>query len=136
MQQKEYDKALDAFKHAIEIDPELVELHLKKSQSHVLRGEADMAEKELVLALNKAPQVLNTRLLLASHYMLKLDDASAMKVLREGLSGTSADAPLYTCLASVTNRKDRKEAVAYLKMARAADPAYRTPYFELASLYP
>jgi len=135
LQQKEYDKALDAFKHAIEIDPELIELHLKKSQSHELRGEAGMAEKELVLALDKAPQVLNTRLLLASHYMLKHDDASAMTVLRKGLSGTPADAPLYTCMAGIVSRKDPKEAVTYLKKARAADPAYRTPYFELANLY-
>ena len=133
---KEYDKALAAFNRALEINPGLVDVYLKKGQAHMVRGEADMAERALVNAVSNAPHVLNTRLILASHYSRTGKYAEASEVLLDGLTESSADALLYRLLAGIAFKQGREEQfVAYLEKAKLAEPTYLSPYFSLAAHY-
>jgi putative PEP-CTERM system TPR-repeat lipoprotein len=133
---KEYDDALIAFNQALEVSSELIDVHLKKSRSYALRGEADRAEHELVTALAKSPDVLNTRLPLASHHARSGNYDAAANVLREGLSGSSADALIYSFLAGIAiNQSKQQQAISYLQKAKKAEPSYRPPYFMLAEVY-
>jgi tetratricopeptide (TPR) repeat protein len=46
---KEFQKAIAAYQHAIEVDPRMEEAHYRLAQAYRLSGQADMAQKELEL---------------------------------------------------------------------------------------
>lgn len=136
LQQKRYDKALETFSKAVEVEPTLVDVHLKKSRTHLLLGEAEMAEDELISALEKSPHILNTRIILASYYISRKDYEKARDTLKLGLAGDSSDAVLYQLLADISlHLENFDQARIYLNNAKNSYPDYLAPYFNLAFLH-
>ena len=133
---KEFDAALQSFDRAIEIDPGVAEVYLKKGRAQITSGKTELAESALQEALSLSPDILNARLILASLYVHRENYIDAVEILQEGLAGTAADAILYNFLAGVFfEQKDSETALINLKKAKSADPTYLTPSFTLASYY-
>jgi putative PEP-CTERM system TPR-repeat lipoprotein len=136
MVQGKFDAAMTAFEKATELKPGLVDAHLKKGFFHASRGNPAGAEDELTTALNAAPQILDTRLLLAAHYLRQKNYPAAVKTLKEGLSGKESDALLYNFMAAAYFAKQQpEEALACLRRAKEANPGFFTAYFNLAAYH-
>lgn len=132
----QYDKAMAEFNRAITLDPKLADVHLKKGLFNLSRGDVEQAEEDMVKAVRIAPDVLDTRLVLANHYIRQQNYLKAMEVLEEGVKGSAQDALIYNYQAGILlAQKKIPEAIARLKAAKEASPLYFTPYFNLANLY-
>ena len=131
-----YKRAMDEFDRAIDLDPKLVDAHLKKGLYHMSIGKFDEAEEEMGRAVAIAPELLNTRLILANYYMRQQKYQAAASSLKGGLRGQPVDAVLYDSLADIAFIGDRPEqGKSYLLKAQQANPAYLPAYFHLASYY-
>ncbi len=131
-----YAEGMGALNRAIEIDPNMADVHVKKGLFELNKGRGEAAETEFNTAVRINPELLDTRLLLASYYIKRNENNKAMQVLTQGIKKQKADAVLYTMMADVSLRQKKvNEAVESLQKAKAADPAYDAPYFKLASIY-
>jgi putative PEP-CTERM system TPR-repeat lipoprotein len=137
MAQGKSDEAMTAFEKATELNPGLVDVHLKKGFFHASRGNFGRAEDErLTTPLNAAPQILDTRLLLAAYYLRQKNYPAAVNTLKEGLSGKQSDALLYNFMAAAYFAKQQpEEALACLQKSKQANPGFFTPYFNLAAYH-
>lgn len=136
MVQGEVDAAMTAFEKATELNPGLVDAHLKKGFFHASRGNLARAEDELSTALNAAPQILDTRLLLAAHYLRQKNYPAAVNTLKEGLSGKESDALLYNFMAAAYFAQQQPEkALTSLQRAKEVNPGFFTAYFNLATYH-
>ncbi|MEA1922060.1 MAG: tetratricopeptide repeat protein, partial [Pseudomonadota bacterium] len=107
-----------------------------KGLFNLSQGEMVQGEKDLVAALNIAPEVLETRLQLCSLYLRQQNYQAAIEILQGGLDNTPSDALLYNYLAaSYIAQKKPQEGLAALEKAKIAKPDYFTPYFNIASYY-
>ncbi|MDA8172781.1 MAG: PEP-CTERM system TPR-repeat protein PrsT [Nitrospiraceae bacterium] len=121
---------------AISIDPSLVDAHIQKGVIELGSGKLPEAETELKTAVSLDPGILKTRLLLASFYVKRRQYEKAMDILKKGLKGQKADAPIYDLMAKVLLVQNRMpEAEASLRKAESIDPDYPGSYFDLSSLY-
>ena len=134
--QKDYDAAMESFDRAIEINPDLVGVYLKKGRLLFNRGEKELAEKALLEALSLSPDVLNYRFMLASFYLKQENYSAAVDILHEGLTGAPVDALIYNYLAGISfKQQDDPAAVKHLKKAISVNPEYVTPSLNLAKYY-
>ena len=134
--QKDYDAAMESFDRAIEINPDLVGVYLKKGHLLFNRGETELAETALLEALSLSPDVLNYRFMLASFYLKQENYSAAVDILHEGLTGAPVDALIYNYLAGISfKQKDDLAAVKHLKKAISVNPEYLTPSLNLATYY-
>jgi putative PEP-CTERM system TPR-repeat lipoprotein len=136
MAKGKFDAAMKAFEKATELNPDLVDAHLKKGFVHASRGNAARAEDELTTALNAAPQILDTRLLLAAHYLRQKNYPVVIQTLEEGLTGKESDALLYNFMAAAYFSQNQAEkALACLQRAKEANPGFFAAYFNLAAYH-
>jgi tetratricopeptide (TPR) repeat protein len=134
MVQGKFDAAMAAFEKATELNPDLVDVHLKKGLFHSSRGNPARAEDELTIALNAAPQIIDTRLLLAAHYLRQKNYTAAVRTLEEGVSGKESDALLYNFMAAAYFSQHQPErALTCLRQAKDANPGFFTAYFNMAA---
>ncbi len=132
----DFDKGMEKLDKALEIDPSLADAHLKKGLFNLAKGNPQRAEAELVAAVGIAPEHLNTRLLLAGHYLRQQNYTGALDTLQEGLSNRPQDALLYNYMAAAWfARKNNDRAVDALQKAKAIKQDYFAPYFNLANYY-
>ena len=131
-----YGEAMKELNTAIELDPKLVDAHLKKGVFNFTAGNMQMAESELRAAVKIAPEVLNTRLVLASYYMKQKNYAKAISVLKDGISGKPEDAHLYNYMAGAQFKEgNTAAALASLHKAKQSNPDYFPAYYNLANYY-
>ena len=136
MAQGKFDAAMTSFEKATELNPGLVDAHLKKGFVHASRGNQARAEDELTTALNAAPQILDTRLLLATHYLRQKDYPAAVNTLKEGLTGKENDALLYNFMAAVYFAQQQPDqAIISLRRAKEMNPRFFTASFNLGAYH-
>ena len=132
----QYDKGMDELEQATQLDPNLADAHLKQGVFKLSRGEGQQGEADLVKAVEAAPEVMNSRLMLVTHYLRQKNYSAAIDALKEGMNGTKADALLHNYLAAAYFSQNKpKQALAALEQAKQANPDYLTPYFNIASYH-
>lgn len=133
MAKGKYDEGMKEFNRAIELDANLVDVYLKKGIFYLNRGRDKEAETDLLTAVRIAPDIVNTRMILASHYIRNKQFQKAVLLLQEGLSGSKADAALYNYMAAIMLfQKKQPECQKYLQKAKESDPDFYAAYFNLA----
>jgi len=136
MVQGNYDLAMEYIDKAVQINPELAQAHLKKGLFNMALGNKKQGELDLANAVDAAPETLNLRLLLASHYLRQHNYPMASQVIEKGLTITPDSAVLYNLLAAVKFGQSKPdEAIEALNKAKRYKPDYFTPYFNLANYY-
>lgn len=130
------DDASRAFSRAIEIQPNYVDAHLKKGMLNLNLGRMQDAENELKTVVRIAPDVLNSRIMLFTHYMRQKHYDRAMQLMKDGLKGTSADALMYTGMAAAAfaQQKDA-DGLRFLQKAKELNPLFPASYMNMASYY-
>lgn len=132
----QFDDGMAELERATEIDPGLADAHLKRGIFHLAKGEGVQGEIDLVKAVAAAPEVLNSRLMLVTHYLRQKNYSAAIETLQAGMDGSPADALLGNYLAAAYFSQKKPElALQALQKAKLANSAYLTPYFNLASYY-
>ncbi|MCK5912588.1 MAG: tetratricopeptide repeat protein, partial [Desulfuromusa sp.] len=130
----QYDKGMAELEAATELDPTLADAHMKRGIFHLAKGEGTEGEADLVKAVAAAPEVLNGRLMLVTHYLRQKNYSAAIQNLQDGMNGTKADALLNNYLAAAYfSQKKPEQALAALEKAKQVNPDYLTPYFNIAS---
>jgi len=137
MSQGKFDEGMEALEWATRLEPDLADAHFKKGLFAFREGGMDAeAEQSLLKALELSPEVLNTRLVLAAHYMQRKDYPAALDTLREGIAGDKNDAIIYTLIAQIQFKQQKfDDAVDNLKKASEIRPGLIGPYFNLAAYY-
>lgn len=131
-----FDEGMAELELATEIDPGLADAHLKRGIFHLAKGEGVQGEADLVKAVAAAPEVLNSRLMLVTHYLRQKNYSAAIETLQSGMDGSPADALLGNYLAAAYFSQKKSElALQALQQSKQINPAYLTPYFNLASYY-
>ncbi len=131
-----YDLAMEYIDKAVQISPELAQVHLKKGLFNIALGNKEQGELDLANAVDAAPEALNTRLLLATYYLRQNNYPMALQVIEKGLTITPESAVLYNLLAAAQFGQNKPgEAVEALNKAKKYKPDYFTPYFNLANYY-
>ena len=121
---------------ATKVDPKIVDAYLKKGYFYFSRGKNIEGETELSSAVRAAPDVLNSRLLLALYQLRVGKPDKALSVLKSGLTGKKSDALLYNGIAAVyfsQNKQD--EGLKSIQKAKEMDPALPASYQNLATYY-
>ena len=132
----EYDKGMAELETATELDPTLADAFLKKGLFQLAKGQGAAGEVDLEKAVAAAPEVLNSRLMLVTHYLRQKNYPEAIKSLQEGMNGSKADALLNNYLAAAYfSQKKPQLALEALNKAKEINPEYLTPYFNIASYY-
>ena len=132
----QYDKGMDELEAATELDPTLADAHMKRGIFHLAKGQGAAGEADLVKAVAAAPEVLNGRLMLVTHYLRQKNYSAAIQNLKDGMDGSKADALLNNYLAAAYfSQKKPEQALAALEKAKVANPDYLTPYFNIASYH-
>ncbi len=136
MEKGKYNEGMAEFNRAISLDPKLADVHLKKGFYSFSKGRFRDAEAELKTAVRLTPEALNTRLFLASYYLKLKDYDKAIHTMQEGLANNRSDAVLYNymAVAFLAGRRPA-EAVKCIQKAKAVNPDYLDPYFNLAAYY-
>ncbi|MDA8388102.1 MAG: PEP-CTERM system TPR-repeat protein PrsT [Nitrospiraceae bacterium] len=131
-----YDEGMTELDRAIAMDHALVGAHIEKGVLLLGSGKLPEAETELKTAVSLNPNVLDTRLLLASFYDRRGDYEKAMDLLKKGLTGQKTDAPIYVLMARNLLAKGMMPAAqACLLKAESMAPDYPDSYAVLASVY-
>ncbi len=131
-----YEEGMKELDIATKIEPRLIDAYLKKGMVHLSQGKTADVEVDLKTAIRIAPEILNTRLILASFYEHQNDSAKAFSTLNAGLVNKKSDAVLYYGMARIMFAdKKPNEALRYLAKAKECDPGANTPYFILAGYY-
>ncbi len=131
-----YGEAMQELTIATELDPKLIDAHLKKGLYSLTEGKVKEAETELKTAVKIGPEILNTRLILASYYVKRKEYKKAVITLKEGISGKKSDAVLYNYMAaSLFAEKKPAAALDYLRKAKNANPDYFAPHLNIATYY-
>lgn len=134
--QGKYDEGMAELEVATDIDPGLSDAYLKRGIFNLAKGDGAQGEADLVKAVAAAPEVLNNRLMLVTHYLRQKNYSAAIDTLKEGMDGSETDALLNNYLAAAYfSQKKTTLAVESLNRAKKANPDYLTPYFNLASYY-
>jgi len=131
-----FDEGMQALNTATRINPKIADAHIKKGRYYFSKGKFNEGEAELVTAVQVAPDKFANRLLLAATYLRTGKPAKAMDLLKAGLNGTKADAPLYDSMSTVLflqNKRD--EGLKYLQKAKQADPTFAPAYQHLATFH-
>ena len=132
----QYDKGMAELETATELDPTLADAYIKRGIFHLAKGQGAEGEADLVKAVAAAPEVLNGRLMLVTHYLRQKNYSAAIQNLQEGMDGSKADALLNNYLAAAYfAQKKPEKALAALEKAKQVNPDYLTPYFNIASYY-
>ena len=132
----QYDKGMAELEAATEIDPTLADAHMKRGIFHLAKGQGAEGEADLVKAVAAAPEVLNGRLMLVTHYLRQKNYSAAIQNLQDGMDGSKTDALLNNYLsAAYFSQKKPEMAIAALQEAKQSNPEYLTPYFNIASYY-
>lgn len=132
----QYDQGMAELEAATELDPTLADAHLKRGIFHLAKGQGAEGEADLVKAVAAAPEVLNGRLMLVTHYLRQKNYSAAIQHLQEGMDGSKADALLNNYLAAAYfSQKKPDQALAALEKAKQVNPDYLTPYFNIASYH-
>ncbi len=95
-----YDEGMAELERATEIDPGLADAHVKRGLFHLAQGQSLSGESDLRKAIQAAPEVMNSRLMLVTHYLRQKNYSEAIQLLQEGMTGTQSDALLYNYLAA------------------------------------
>lgn len=128
------DEGMAELEQATKIDPGLADAYLKRGLFHLATGEGAQGEADLVKAIAAAPEVLNSRLMLVTHYLRQKNFTAAIETLQEGMNGSASDALLQNYLAAAYFSQQKPElALQALRKAKELNPEYLTPYFNLAS---
>jgi putative PEP-CTERM system TPR-repeat lipoprotein len=128
--------AMEEFDRAIELDPGLIEAHIKKGAFNLLSGNAKTAEEEFVNAVEIAPNLLNSRIILAQYYIKSRRFNEAVNVLENGLKKNPDDAILYNIIGIANlGAKETAKALKSFENAKNADPEFIMPYFNTANYY-
>lgn len=136
MAKGQYEEGIKSFNLAIELDPGIIDAHLKKGVFHLLEGRLQDAERDFSSAVQAAPEILNSRQILASFYLREKQPERAIAILKEGLVSEKSDAVLYDNLSSVRFFQNRRnEGLEYLLKAQSLDPDYLPATFHLATYY-
>jgi putative PEP-CTERM system TPR-repeat lipoprotein len=131
-----FSEGMAEINRAIALDPNLADARVKKGLLELRRGKFHEGEEELLAAIHAGPEVMNPRIVLASAYLQRSEFAKADKLLREGLTGTKADASLYNLLAEAAMRQNKiDDAVTAFQNAKQADPLDDNAYFRLSLIY-
>jgi putative PEP-CTERM system TPR-repeat lipoprotein len=134
LEKGENEEGMRELERAIKLDPKLVDAHLKKGVVSLAKGKTLDGETELETAVRVAPEILKTRFMLASYYMKTEKYGSAIRVLREGLTGNASDAALYNAMAApLFAQKNSEEAIKSLQKAKTLNPDLPSPYINLAA---
>jgi tetratricopeptide (TPR) repeat protein len=103
---------------------------------HLYQGDGTQGEAALIKAVTAAPEIMNSRLMLVTHYLRQKNYTAAIKSLQEGMNGSKADALLYNYLAAAYfSQRNNPQAIDALNLAKKSNPDYLTPYFNLASYF-
>lgn len=131
-----YDEGMKYLNKSTEIDPKIIDAHLKKGLFKLSRGRVHEAETDFTTAVKVAPDVLNSRLILAAYHLRQNNYDKALATLRQGLAGKKDDAVLYNTMAGVMfAEKKREEGIKCLQKAKEADPAFAPAAFNLATCH-
>ncbi|KAF0182307.1 MAG: hypothetical protein FD164_1146 [Nitrospirae bacterium] len=136
MAKGQVDEASRAFSRAIEIAPNYADAHMKKGMLSLSLGKVQEAENELKTVVNLSPELLNSRMMLFTHYMRQKQHDKALQLMKDGLKGTSDDGFLYNAMAATAfagNKPD--DGLKYLQKAKELNPALPDPYINTASYY-
>lgn len=134
--QGQYDEGMAELETATELDPTLADAHMKRGIFHLSKGDGVQGEADLIKAVNAAPEVMNSRLMLVTHYMRQKNYSAAIEALKAGMDGSATDALLNNYLAAAYFSQEKLEkAIAALNQAKLSNPDYLTPYYNLASYY-
>lgn len=131
-----YEEGVHELDMATKLEPKLIDAYLKKGILHLIRGKTAEVELDLTTAIQIAPELLNTRLILSSFYEYRNNRAKAFATLNEGLADNKKDAVLYCGMARIMfadNKPD--EGIRYLKKAKESDHAAIAPFFMLGDYY-
>lgn len=136
MEKGMYEEGLSFLNRSIRLNPALIDTYLKKGMIHLSQGNIGDVETDLVTAVQVAPDLVTTRMLLSSLYLYRNNRPKALSVLREGLNGSSSDSALLTGMAAVLFGENRSaEGVRLLEQARGKNPGATGPVFALANHY-
>ena len=136
MLQGAYDLAMVQIEKALQLEPELAQAHLNKGLFNLATGQKGQGEIDLARAVDAAPEILNTRLLLASHYLRMHNYPEALDLLKEGLAISADNAVIYNFLAAAQfGQNQPEEAVQSLQKAKSLEKKFFAPYFNLAKFY-
>lgn len=109
---------------------------MKLGLTRFAQGDAATARSELEKSLKVDPDLLESRVVLASSHIKNQNYATAIEVLKKGLTGTPRDALVHSYLAQAyLLQRKIGEAKQHLEAAKAASPQYLAPYLNLAALY-
>ena len=134
--QGHYQEGMEALEAATDLNPKLVDAYIKQGVVNFARGDQAAGEADLVAAVQAQPDMLNSRLLLVTNYLRQKNYTAAIKAIEEGLNGSDSDALLKNYQAAAYFAQKKPDlAIAALKQALEINPAYLTPYFNLASYY-
>ena len=136
MSQGLFQEGVRELDRATSLDSRQVTAYLKKGAFYLSKGKYAAGETELSCAVQAAPDVLVSRLLLASHYHRLGKTAKALAVLKSGLGAPKTDAPLYNAIAALQFATgDKDQGVQSLQRAKQADPSFAGSYQNLAGFY-
>ena len=131
-----HDEGIREFKRAIELDPKIVDSHLKKGVVNQIQGRTREAESDFISAIRIAPELVNTRLILAGFYLHEKNFSKAMASLEQGITGKKGDAVMYTNMATLLFSQGKTaEALKHLQKAKQIDPDFLDASFSIAAYY-
>ncbi len=101
-----------------------------------MSGDTKKAEKEFIHAVKVAPELLNSRILLAQYYIKNKKFQDAIHILKKGLKENPDDAILYNIIgAAYLGAQNIDKSITYFKKAIASDANFVLPYINLAFIY-
>ncbi len=131
-----YAEGLAELNRALELDPSLADVHIKKGLVAMKQGKGQEAELELAAAMRLKPEAQDTRRILALYYLNHNEPAKAIELLKKGIQGGPSDAVSYYLMADAYLAQNNvNEATTYFMKAKDVDPKYDLAYLKLASIY-
>ena len=131
--QRRYEEGMAAFEVALQIDPTMGSVALKKGVVSVGLGDLAAAETAMVAAVSANPETLENHLVLAAFFLRSGQVDRAVTTLKEALSGGERDALLQYQLANIYFLKGQNDlAVSALEAAKKSKEDFTSAYQALA----
>lgn len=130
------DSAMMEFDKALELDPKMSAVHMKKGLVDLGRGNLAEGETAMIEAVSAKPEAIGNRMILSGYYYRQGQPEKALQILDNGLRGSPQDALLFNHKAGIYLSLNKVEnSINALKNAQDADPSAPVPYQNLASIY-
>ena len=143
--EKEWDKAIERFKRAIELEPDSFSAHFYLAQAYLQGGEEALAESTLMEIVEHSPQtewIAKAAEILVNRYTREKRWDEALSILRKWIAiDTSGDAHYFMGVIYANKYNDTQDkeyadsAIVYFEESLKLNPDNSDTYYNLGNLY-